>query len=115
MELHELHIGYGRTGAIGHGDTVSCCHIGVAGIKIYLAGTASCQKSDLCLESFHLAAGYIQDMGADAAIGFDPLAQDLRFSDQIDADMVFINGDIFIGPGSSHQRLWISRPVISSA
>src|SRR2546421_1069471 len=60
MELNELHIRYGRSGAVSHGEAIAGGDVRVGGVKIGLAAATSRQQSDLRGKSPHLPAGLVQ-------------------------------------------------------
>jgi hypothetical protein len=48
VELNEFHVSYFCSGSVGHGYTVPCGHIRVAGVDVYFASTASAEQRISC-------------------------------------------------------------------
>ncbi len=103
VELHEFHVGDGRAGAVGHGDAVAGGDVGIAGVEVDLAGTAGRQHGDRRPKGVDLAGLAVEHIDAEAAVGLDAAPGDLGFGDQIDGDMVFVDGDVRVGLDGLHQ------------
>ena len=48
VELDKFHVSYFCSGSVGHGYTVPCGHIRVAGVDVYFASTTGAEQSISC-------------------------------------------------------------------
>ncbi len=103
VKLHELHVGNGRPGTIGHGDPVTGSDIGIAGIEIDLAGAPGRQHGNRCAEGLDRAAGDVEYVGAETVVGSDPPPLHLGFGDQIDGDVPFVKTNVGVSEDRLHQ------------
>ncbi len=103
MELHELHIGHGSPGPVGHGNPVAGGNIRIAGVQIDLAGAAAGQQGGAGREGQHTVAVDIQHVGAQAAVVLNRLPCHLGAGDQVYGNMVFVDRDIGVLAHRFHQ------------
>jgi hypothetical protein len=68
VELHEFHVAHPATGAPGHGNAIARGDIRVAGVEIDLAGAARGDHHETGQQGLDLAAGIIEDIGAETAV-----------------------------------------------
>ena len=103
VELHELHVGHGRAGAVRHGDPVAGGNVRVAGVEVDLAGPSRGKERDAGGEGLHRAALDVQHVRAQAAVFVELFLQHLRLGDEVDGDMVFVDGDVVVRQGRLDQ------------
>ena len=94
MELHELHVAHPATGAPGHGDAIAGGDIGVAGVEIDLAGAARGDDHETGQQGLDLAAGIVEDIGAETAVHLD-----IQFApaDEVHGDVALQDLDVGAG------------------
>lgn len=87
MELDELHVGDGGTGAIGHGDSVAGRDVGVGGIEVDFAAASGGEEDDGGEEGGDGIGIAVEGVGTEATI----LAWAAEFvtGDEVDREMIF--------------------------
>jgi hypothetical protein len=112
MELHELHVGEGGTGAEGHRHAVARSDVGIARVEVDLARAAGREQRDGRLEDMDLAGVRVEDVGAQRAIALG--ATRLVGGDDVDRAMVLEEMDPGMRARAGQQRALDLAPRGSS-
>ncbi len=94
VELHEFHVDDSCAGPPTDRQSVASGDIRIAGVKINFAGTASCQYRESGAESDDLIIFDVENVSAEAAVSFQRFFYDFPLGDQVDSDMMLIEGDV---------------------
>jgi hypothetical protein len=108
VELDKFHVSYFCPGSVGHGYTVSCGHIRVAGVDIHFASTAGTEQSISCQTGEDTISLNIENVCSPAALlalgGPQPPLEQVAFDNQIDGNMVFKNRNVGMVFGHGNQN-----------
>ena len=94
MKLDELHVADARPRPIGHGHAVAGGDVGIGRVKIDLAAPAGGQQHGAGGEGLDVVAIFVQDVGAQAAVGRALVARQLAGGNEINGDMILKHLDV---------------------
>ena len=70
VELHEFHVGEGRSGAVRHGHSVTGSDVGVAGVEIDFPRPSGGEHGNRREKLLNPVASAVEDIRPKGAVGF---------------------------------------------
>jgi len=114
MKLYKLHVGNGGAGPVSHGNSIAGGNIRVTRIQVGLACTACCEKSNFCTKCFNPVGFPVQYIGAATAVflicGDKTAFHPCWIGDNIDGDMVLVQGYSFVVPDMVYKYCFQFQP-----